>query len=372
MLVAGALALAGCGGLNQYDAILSQYCSGCGFVYATTTTGSLVAARLNRATGGLSGVRLIPGPADSRGMDIAVNESRQGFLYVSDPEADAIRVYAVDLHSGNLAPAEIGPYALRGVTGNPAQVMVLGNFVYLADTGGAVFGFSMGADGSLTAVPGSPFAAGAGAAHLCHGAVATGANTYVGLLYASDSSAPDGGISGYLIGSDGSLTPAPGSPYATQADGGPQGMVCNGKFLYAALPQAAAIAGFAINSDGSLTRIAGPPFAASSGVASLLNIEGYLYARDDSGNGGSFYKADPASGQLTVVAGSPLPAFGSDNALGWASAGELPPMVLPGGIAAFTLDAAAGAFRSPLGSPLIPSVTPLVAVGLLEPVLDPP
>ncbi len=93
-----------------------------------------------------------------------------------------------------------------------------GGYVYLDNnTAGAntISGFSRAPDGALTALPGSPFAAGGaglGAGLASQGAIQTA--DYGRLLLAVDAGSNQ--ISVLRIGHDGSLTPVAGSPFASE------------------------------------------------------------------------------------------------------------------------------------------------------------
>ena len=71
---------------------------------------------------------------------------------------------------------------------------------------GYVFGFSVGSDGTLSPIPGSPFAAG----RQPTGVASEASSTY---LYITDSA--NSNVLGFTIGSSGTLTSVSGSPFAT-------------------------------------------------------------------------------------------------------------------------------------------------------------
>src|SRR5258708_27582966 len=74
---------------------------------------------------------------------------------------------------------------------------------------GSVSAFSIGSNGALTPVPGSPFAA--GFQPLSVTVDPTGKFAYVANEF-------DNNVSAYSIGSNDALTPLPGSPFATGAE----------------------------------------------------------------------------------------------------------------------------------------------------------
>jgi 6-phosphogluconolactonase (cycloisomerase 2 family) len=81
-----------------------------------------------------------------------------------------------------------------------------GKSVYVANANSAdVSAYTIDADGSLAAVPGSPFAAGAGPSSVT--VDPSGKLAYVANNISSN-------VSAYCINANGSLTPIPGSPFA--------------------------------------------------------------------------------------------------------------------------------------------------------------
>ena len=90
-------------------------------------------------------------------------------------------------------------------------------------SGGNVSAYSIGANGALTPVPGSPFAAGDEP-----GSVAvdpTGEFAYV-------TNEDDDNVLAYSIGANGALTPVPGSPFAAGDEPGSVAVDPTGKFAY--------------------------------------------------------------------------------------------------------------------------------------------
>lgn len=124
----------------------------------------------------------------------------------------------------------IAPWAMADNYGPPA-----GEFLYTASnqiTGNAVVGYRVEADGNLTKLPGSPYATGGlgtGGDIFNQGGVVASANgrTLFVLNPASNS------ISVFLIGRDGRLTMAQGSPFPTYGIT-PISIAVRGKLLYVA------------------------------------------------------------------------------------------------------------------------------------------
>jgi 6-phosphogluconolactonase len=99
-------------------------------------------------------------------------------------------------------------------------------FAYVANSNSAnVSAYSIGANGALTPVAGSPFAAGSGPISVA--VDPTGKFAYV-------VNQNNNTVSGYSIGADGSLTPVKGSPFATGNYPRSVAVDPTGKFAYVA------------------------------------------------------------------------------------------------------------------------------------------
>lgn len=158
-----------------------------------------------------------------------------------------------------LAGLLTSPAIAFAYTGTGATTKGAG-YVYLNDnTAGAntISGFSRSADGALTALPGSPFnagGAGLGAGLPSQGAIqTTDEGRYVLAVDAGSNQ-----ISVLRIGHNGSLTAVPGSPFAS---GGaePDSIAVNHGLVYVANTGAGGTdyTGFALSGDGQLDPIAG-------------------------------------------------------------------------------------------------------------------
>ena len=76
--------------------------------------------------------------------------------------------------------------------------------------------------------------------------------------------ANDNTISGYSIGSNGALAPLPGSPFAAGSGTGPVVVDPTGKFVYVINEGDATISAYSIGSNGALTPVPGSPFSTVS------------------------------------------------------------------------------------------------------------
>jgi len=130
---------------------------------------------------------------------------RAQFAYVANITSNNVSAYSIGAN-GALTPVPGSPFA----TFAPTSVAVdpKGKFAYAAnESSNNVSAYSIGANGALTPVPGSPFAA--GSAPFSVAVDPTGKFAYV-----ANGGFSSNNVSAYSIGANGALTPVPGSPFA--------------------------------------------------------------------------------------------------------------------------------------------------------------
>jgi len=136
-------------------------------------------------------------------------------------------------------------------------------------------------------------------------------------VYAYVSNQRDETISAYRVAANGTLSALPGSPFAAGRNPAGTAVEPSGKFLYVANVLSSDVSGYSIASDGSLTPIPGSPFPAASGAISVaIDPTGkFLYVpscgADCSGSGpGSIaaFAITTGNGVLVPVPGSPFAA----------------------------------------------------------------
>src|SRR5215471_20077281 len=107
LLVVIPLFLVGCG---SSPTMQNHPCSGCQFLYATTNAGQILTFPVNPPSGVLGTPTSIAGPANSAGLiTVALPGVYRLYLYVSDPQHNAIHVYAINSADGSLSKAAVGP-----------------------------------------------------------------------------------------------------------------------------------------------------------------------------------------------------------------------------------------------------------------------
>jgi DNA-binding beta-propeller fold protein YncE len=304
------------------------------------------------ATGALTPLSPPHSGVGSSPFKIAIT-ANGALAYVANHGNDAVSGYSINPATGawtflSGASLATGP-SPWGVAVSPN-----GKFLYVTNQGGnSVSAYTVSADGSLTAVAGSPFPA--GGLPLNVAVTPNSAFVYV----ANNSSAGPGSVSGYAIdAATGALTAVPGSPFA--AGMGPYGVAIapNGAFAYVTNSSSGTISAFAINAaTGALSPVAGSPFGpptyAKTDIAITPNGEfAYTVAAFV---GVIPYRLDAATGAMTVVAGSP---FGSATSLPSVAVGPDGTHVymtngdsLTGNVSAFTINGGTGALTAVAGSP---------------------
>jgi 6-phosphogluconolactonase len=367
-LVATAL-LSGCGGggSGPMATMQSASCSGCTFMYATTNAGQILRFPL-RAPPSIAMPTSIAGPANSSGMAVVTvpNLPASPYLYVSDPGANAIRIYTVSSVDGGLSEVSASPFL---VLGTPGEMISFGTALYVATSAGRIEALNVNADGSLSNISGSPFTAELGLTHLA--AISSSTVSNANFLYAANTEDPNGSISAFTIQASGALEPIPGAPFSTVPNGGPAGFYGGGKFLYVALKNANAVAAFAIGDDGSLTPIAGSPFRAGRGTFSLGSSEGFLVATNNTDGTISSYIVDSVTGVLTAVAGSPFAGSTASGDTLYSGTTFFVPDAQSDTINAFESDST-GAVQPLNASSLKAAAGPVALSTVAFPVTDPP
>jgi 6-phosphogluconolactonase (cycloisomerase 2 family) len=181
-------------------------------------------------------------------------------------------------------------------------------FLYVPMGGfSSVAGYTIGADNSLTAIAGSPFAAAAGGDTVTTDPA--GRFLFVGGQFSSS-------ISAYQISpTTGVLTPAPGSPFRSFNLGLSSNLTVDGsgKFLYVGQSfSTSPVVAFSINqTNGALTEIAGSPFSLGVSVLQADPSGNFLLGiADNTGTSGdkhiSVFSINQTTGAPTAVAGSPF------------------------------------------------------------------
>lgn len=290
--------------------------------YLVTTTPNLAIAYVTSIVGGgidAYGLDASTGVLTANGAFAAGVESyglaftpSGAFAFVPNFSAGNVAVFSVNSGSGALAQIGGSPY---GVGTNPDAIGVTPDGLYLyvpSGLGGNLYGYAIAGNGTLTGVPGSPYAP-AGAGALAGLAIdPTGKYLYLGGNTTSN-------VYGYAIDdTSGALSPIAGSPFAGGANPSNITIHPNARFLYVANYGSDSVTGYTIASgSGTLSAMPGSPFGVGINPESLtIDPTGqYAYVvntrhgASPAGPGSiSVFAIDPNSGVLSEIAGSPFPA----------------------------------------------------------------
>jgi 6-phosphogluconolactonase len=183
-------------------------------------------------------------------------------------------------------------------------VDLFGRYVYTANNSdNSISGYRIGSNGTLTPVPGSPFPT--AARPLSVAVDPLGRSVYVTNLV---NKFLPGTVSAYRIGNEGALTPIPGSPFP--AGKGPWAVAVDflGRSVYVANSGGGTVSAYRIGLEGTLTQIAElslpgmTPFPTSVAVDLVGRV---VYLGDHNNGTVDAYHIGPF-GALAPVAGSPF------------------------------------------------------------------
>jgi 6-phosphogluconolactonase len=263
------------------------------------------------------------------------------------PGPGALYVYAL-ASDGTLNSGEVVPQTVNGVTqdyyplgNNPSAVSVTadGTHVYVTDTlaqagtgpggcgigTGGVEAFNVGTGGTLSPAPGTPFCAGT-----TPSAIAT--DPLSRFLYVTDSTQNE--VYQYNIDSATSTTPGGLSPLPTaavQAGTSPQGIVVDprGEYVYVSNYIGGNVSGYSINqATGALSALATGGSVTTQPRPSCIIVEPalarFVYTADYDGNSVNGFVLDPDTGGLSPVQGQYYGTAGLSKCVAAVSHGNHP------------------------------------------------
>jgi 6-phosphogluconolactonase len=229
----------------------------------------------------------------------AVVDPTNHFVFVTNIADNSVSAFAFNPTTGAVSTVSGSPFA----TGTaPAAVAVdpSGKFVYVANDGSNnVSGYALNSNGSLTPVPGSPFAAGSQPQQ--------GIAVTAGFVYVSNQLSNDVSVYSFDPGT-GALTQQSFSPVPLAGGVGPESLAMDplGRFLFTANMTNNTVSAFTVNGNGSLTQAPGSPFTAGLSPQYLVTDRtgGFLYVVNVGNNTVSTFSI-AGNGALTPV-GAPL------------------------------------------------------------------
>jgi 6-phosphogluconolactonase (cycloisomerase 2 family) len=269
--------------------------------------------------------------ADSSNLFVVDTYQPLPICSTADPCSGSIAVYPLSIATKTV-PVTIGspatnpavngnywPLTLSGAAASdiivPTGVNVLasGSFVYvtaydssIAPHVGYVYGFAVGSDGTLTALPGSPFAAGTQPS-------AVASDSTSSYLYVTDYAR--GQVLAYNVGASGVPTPMGGSPFP--AGNQPSAIVVNPHYPYMYVTNSldATISAYS-TSNGALTSL-GTYQTGLQPVAIGIDpsTARFLYTANYLGNDVTGYQLSPTAGTLVSAQFSPFGASAQPTAV---------------------------------------------------------
>jgi 6-phosphogluconolactonase (cycloisomerase 2 family) len=236
------------------------------------------------------------------------------FVLAADAGSSQISVLAV-ASDGSLSPGPGSPVSSGGI--EPVSIAVHDGLVYVANegdgsTGSNYTGFTMADDGQLTplsdstvslpatALPGDVLFNGTGKNLIGIEVGTTDPSTFL--------------IDSFLVGSDGRLTPAAGSPFPAEAAGpfGSEFSPTNPRHLYVSNAHGGAnngsVSAFSVNPNAKLKSIDGSPFADGQTAPCWVEISHdgrYLFAVNTGSTTISSYRI-LSNGSLSYVTSTPF------------------------------------------------------------------
>jgi Lactonase, 7-bladed beta-propeller len=281
-----------------------------GFVYvAQWFTKTIVLLRADPDSGVLTQSRVVSVPElqSPTGM---ITDPAGKFLFMADGNGFQIFVFSIQA-SGDLLPVGGSPVKIS----QPPQWLTMdasGKFLFVtADH--EVFGFTVAGNGALTPTTGSPVTV--RPAFISVGKGEKGVRGVIDLgarcLFFSDAINPVMYV--FSVGADGALTPVPGSPFQTGMTGFAPAVDPSGRFVFIG---GAIVPALSVNqATGALTPVPGSPFDNGpfrSGGAPVpdatVDPSGkFLLLADSEQSKITVFSIDQNSGVLTNVNGSPFP-----------------------------------------------------------------
>jgi 6-phosphogluconolactonase (cycloisomerase 2 family) len=238
----------------------------------------------------------------------------RGALYVLNQGSNSISGFQITDTSGHMAEVPGSPFATQA---NPQAMAVLNGatsvtnqvtFIYIANgTLGTISGFKINADGSLTEVAGSTFAAGANISALTARPVGS-------ILLASDSGANK--VLGFRADASGALTPLPGATLGAGSQPATLTFAFN-DFVYVANRGSNNLSAFKFDfASSTLTPIAGSPFQTGTTPVALGTTRPLqLYVADQGSSDITGFNIDQNTGALIPISGSPFHTPTPPNAI---------------------------------------------------------
>jgi 6-phosphogluconolactonase (cycloisomerase 2 family) len=242
------------------------------------------------------------------------------FVFVNNETTpNTVSVFQVDA-DGALTPVPGSPFGTGGNGGRTrisddfsnATIYVKNDLLFACNSiTNSVSVFTIHPDGSLTAVAGSPFAAGG------RFPIAVLTNPRGTLLFVSNHDT--GNLSVFTIAPDGALSPIPGSPFDLRPLRQPTALAMNATGTMLVVGGENVVGVYNVNADGAVTPV-GMPVETGLNTQTMVMTENdrFVYAVGLNAENGLAGFRLSSDGQLTPLAGSPFPAPSPSGLLGLA------------------------------------------------------
>jgi len=332
------------------------------FVYVANGTSNDVSTySIDQTTGALTSLGVIAS-AGTNTANISVDPSGK-FVYAVDDGTKSLSVFSINPADGTLTlDSSITTQStprMVAITGGTTPVTYAPKFAYVANANtNNVSAYSVNqATGALSAIAGSPFAAGI---HPRSIAVAPSGK------FAYAANLTDGTISAYTVNQTTGELISVGAAITTGVGSKPAMLTVDptGRFVYTANNGTDKVSAFTINtSTGVLTAVAGSPFAAGSLPFSVTTDPSgrFVYVTNNGGTFGvSAYTVNLASGALTSIAGSPFATGAGPRSISIDPSGKFAYVAnfSANTVSAYTINQATGALAAIAGSPFPTGIWP--------------
>jgi 6-phosphogluconolactonase len=274
------------------------------------------------------------------------------YAYVANSESHTISAFTIDPITGTLTAIEGSPFAAGGAYPWSVAVHPSGRFLYVLNylTRDISILSISASTGALAAISSSPIQTG-GPYPAWIAIEPTGK-----FLYVADSVI--NGVMAFAINEiTGALTPFYGSPFSTGISPASVAIDPSGKFAYVANAGSHSISAFTVDAaTGILTPVASSPFSAGGLSPTTVGVDPsgkYVYVTNGASDNISAFAINPTSGALTIIPGSPFAAGGTAPVfVGVDPTSKFAYVVNAGStISAFSIVAATGVLTAVSGSP---------------------
>lgn len=260
-------------------------------------------------------------PGNANGIAVAATPDGR-FLMAASNFSSNVAVFSIG-SNGALTPIAGSPFATQGNT-NAIRISPDGKFLAVTKSNSFTIApnklemFSIASDGSLTSLSGLQAAAPAGIDIDCSSS----------FLYTAEANLSGTIVDAYSIGSDGTLTALPGSPFSP-ASGRNSNVALlspDGKTMFVSNQSSSTVTALSVAPDGTLSLMPGSPFLMTGSVAFPAGMatskDGSLLYVADSNPAISVFQVG-TGGSLAEAPGSPFPTGGVS---GLRSLTAFPPM----------------------------------------------